>query len=496
MAGRVIFAFVKIIGRLGIRARLALVLTVSALLGALVLVSVMRPIYESLLPRQAANRLLSLARLASVTAPDDAGQWDEWARQLPAVVPELHAFILSCEPGEERFFEQCNALDLNSDHAAQAFSDGELLARTTVVEGGDKSLGWQALSVLQDKTGKRGLLILTEREQARSFTRFSWGLASLYGVLVLIIAWLGGFLAGYFLVIRPVASAARNALKSDSAMAQASDLDIIQTVLKSSMGVEKELSNKLMRQEIRIREMQSDLKGAQAGLLRAEKLASVGQLAAGIAHEIGNPIGIILGLSEILKDGCEPEEAKVYANQIHAATLRVHGTLRDLLSFARPAKEEGAVADVKEVVEQTLSLLASNRLFNHLNISKSYDSKLHLAEIKPSQLQQVLVNLLLNAAHATDGKGSIEIELKNSDQLVEIRISDDGPGIEEKDLDRIFDPFYSTKPQGEGTGLGLSICAQIVEVYGGDIKVESSPGNGAVFTIKLWSIEDSDSQPN
>jgi len=175
-------------------------------------------------------------------------------------------------------------------------------------------LGWQALSVLQDKTGKRGLLILAEREQARSFTRFSWGLASLYGVLVLIIAWLGGFLAGYFLVIRPVASAARNALKSDSAMAQASDLDIIQTVLKSSMGVEKELSNKLMRQEIRIREMQSDLKGAQAGLLRAEKLASVGQLAAGIAHEIGNPIGIILGLSEILKDGCEPEEVKVYAN--------------------------------------------------------------------------------------------------------------------------------------------------------------------------------------
>ena len=111
------------------------------------------------------------------------------------------------------------------------------------------------------------------------------------------------------------------------------------------------------------------------------------------------------------------------------------------------------MADVKEVVEQTLSLLASNRLFNHLNISKSYDSKLHLAEIKPSQLQQVLVNLLLNAAHATDGKGSIEIELKNSDQLVEIRISDDGPGIEEKDLDRIFDPFYSTMPQGEGTGL-------------------------------------------
>jgi len=110
-----------------------------------------------------------------------------------------------------------------------------------------------------------------------------------------------------------------------------------------------------------------------------------------------------------------------------------------------------------------------------------------LAEIKPSQLQQILVNLLLNAADAMKGRGRVTVRAAREDRMVSLSVRDEGPGIPDDDRERIFDPFFSTKPPGEGTGLGLPICAQIVEVYGGDIRVESAPGEGACFTLRLWA---------
>ncbi len=469
-------------------------LAISAVLGVLVLVPVIRPISESLLARPVGTRLLSLARFAAATAPTHAADWDSWARQLPVMLPEVRAAILPMEPGTPEFVAACRQLGLDPSRAAQAFAEGELLTRIGLsrgqsLPGTPRAAIWEAMAVVQDLAGRRGLLVLVERPEARAPTASSWGLATLFGLLVLFIALLGGFLAGYFLLVRPVAAAAtiaRRSVRSDHP-AHPADLAVIRASLDAAVRTERELATTVERQGIRIRQIQSDLKGAQAGLIRAEKLASVGQLAAGIAHEIGNPIGVILGMSEILKDGEDAEQTRAFAAQIHAATLRVHGTLKDLLAFARPVREEGALADVAVVVDQTLKLLQPHRSFGQVRVATRIDASPLTAEIRPSQLQQVLVNLLLNAADATKGKGNLEVSARRADRFVEIRVTDDGPGIAAEEQERIFDPFYSTKPPGEGTGLGLSICAQLVEVYGGEITVESTPGKGATFLLRLWS---------
>lgn len=482
-----------ILSRFGVRARLATVLAVSAFLGVLVLIPVMRTVSNSLLSRPVGDRLLSVARVAAATAPTDAADWDAWARRLPAMLPDTRAAVIPIEPGSPEFIQACRALATDPGRAAQAFRDGEMLTAVVggggVLPGAPQSVQWEALAVLQDAGGKRGLLVLVERTEAQARTASSWALVAMYGLLVLTLALLGGFLTGYYLLVRPLMSTAmlaRRAVRPDH-VAYPSDLATIRAVVEDRARAHRELVRTSERQAFQIQQMRSDLKGAQAGLLRAEKLASVGQLAAGIAHEVGNPIGVILGMSEILKDGADPEQTRAFAAQIHAATLRVHGTLKDLLSFARPVREEGAVADVADVIAQTVNLLKPHRAFSDVAAEVRVDDAPLTAEIRPSQLQQILVNLLLNAADAMGGKGRVEVRATRADRFIEIRVTDDGPGIPPGDLERIFDPFYSTKPQGEGTGLGLAICAQLVDVYGGEITVANVPGRGASFRLRLWA---------
>jgi len=486
---------VDLLARLGVRTRLALVLAFSALLGILVLIPMMRTLSGSLLSRPAGGRLLAIARFAAATAPEDARDWERWARQFPAMLPDARAIVIPIEPGSVEFVRACRAAGIEPVHGSQAFHEGELLTHVRVApERPGKPHGalWEAITLIQDATGHRGLLVLVERDEALVKSASSWGLVALYALLALALALLGGFIAGYFLLVRPVASAAlvaRRSIRPDHPAAP-SDLAVIRTTLRESERNQRELATTVERQSFRIRRMQSDLKGAQAGLIRAEKLASVGQLAAGIAHEIGNPIGVILGLSETLKEGADAGQSSAFAAQIHAATLRVHGTLKDLLAFARPVREEGAISDVEAVIDQTLGLLKPHRVFSGIAVRVRVDDTPLVAEIRPSQLQQVLVNLLLNAADATGGKGHVDIRVRRADRFVEIRVVDDGPGIPPEDQERIFDPFFSTKPPGEGTGLGLAICAQLVEVYGGEITVDSTPGEGATFTLRLWQASD------
>lgn len=490
-----------ILSRFGVRARLAAVLTVSAILGILVLIPVMRTASNSLLSRPVGDRLLSIARVAAATAPTDAADWGEWSRRLPAMLPDTRAAVILLEPGSTDFIQACRALATDPGRAAQAFRDGEMLTAVPdddgVLPGPLQSVQWEALAVLQDATGKRGLLVLVDRTEARKRTASSWALVAMYGLLVLTLALLGGFLTGYFLLVRPLMSTAmlaRRSVRPDHP-AYISDLATIRAAVEDRTRAQRELVRTNERQAFQIQQIRSDLKGAQAGLLRAEKLASVGQLAAGIAHEVGNPIGVILGMSEILKDEADPEQTRAFATQIHAATLRVHGTLKNLLSFARPVREEGAVADVADVIALTMNLLKPHQAFSNVAAEVRVDATPLAAEIRPSQLQQILVNLLLNAAYAMGGKGRVEIRARRADRFIEIRVTDDGPGILPEELERIFDPFYSTKPQGEGTGLGLSICAQLVDVYGGEITVENASGRGASFLLRLWAATDDDAAP-
>ena len=204
------------------------------------------------------------------------------------------------------------------------------------------------------------------------------------------------------------------------------------------------------RQSAELDRIRSDLKGAQATLLRAEKLASVGQLAAGVAHEIGNPLGVILGLSSLMKASpCTDDEVRRFAGEIEAATQRAHGIIRDLLSFARPSRVEGAESDVEQVLRATLQLLKPQKRFRDVIVDfRTVEGPLS-AEIRGSQLQQVVLNLLLNAADAMGGRGTIAIRAWKDERSVYLEVEDGGPGIPPEILPRVFDPFFTTKPPGE-----------------------------------------------
>ncbi|NWF91952.1 MAG: HAMP domain-containing protein [Syntrophaceae bacterium] len=278
------------------------------------------------------------------------------------------------------------------------------------------------------------------------------------------------------------------------------------------------------------------LKEAQEELIRTEKLASIGRFAAGVAHEVGNPLGAILGYTSILeKEGVKPEEAKDYLRRIEKEIERINRIVRELLDFSRPSKSEIQEIEVNKVIENTLSLLSYQKNFK--NIKTDLDLQTDLPRIKgdESQLSQVFINIILNAVDAMPEGGALRIRTEDivvedlleeelqqfyprrrkddpldsdysrlrkpdplsailskfskGERLVKIRISDTGTGIPQENLERIFDPFFTTKDPDKGTGLGLSICLRIVESMGGRIRVESEVGKGSTFEIYLPTFD-------
>jgi len=236
-------------------------------------------------------------------------------------------------------------------------------------------------------------------------------------------------------------------------------------------------------------------------LVRSDKLASLGTLVAGIAHEINNPLGIIAGYSEALLDRAhEPALANVpgfedfpeYLRTIHSEIFRCKGILKSLLEFARPSGGTFREIDINELIKEVLLLLKHRtaRLQHTLSLTLNRDLPKIFADA--GSLRQLLMNLLLNAIYFTPVGGSISITtgLDEAERAGGIRLDvrDTGAGIPADLLDKVFDPFFTTKPVGEGTGLGLTICHRIVEEHGGTIDVESELGKGTTFIIKLPAI--------
>ena len=274
------------------------------------------------------------------------------------------------------------------------------------------------------------------------------------------------------------------------------------------------------------------LKEAQEEVIRTEKLASIGRFAAGVAHEVGNPLGAILGYTSILeKEGIDREEAKDYLQRIEKEIERINRIVRELLDFAKPSKFEIREVDVNKVVENTLSLLSYQKNFKNVETRISLQPNLPMVKGDEDQLSQVFLNIILNAIDAMPDRGVLNIRtmerhsedligdrlqrlhpprrkedpaaanyshLRKSDPLsalvtkypkgirqVTIEISDTGAGIAKEDLEKIFDPFFTTKFPDKGTGLGLSISLRIVESMGGEIRVESKVGKGSTFEVYL-----------
>lgn len=239
------------------------------------------------------------------------------------------------------------------------------------------------------------------------------------------------------------------------------------------------------------------LKETQEELIRTEKLASIGRFAAGVAHEVGNPLGSILGYTSLLsRGGIDKEEEREYLKRIEKEIERINRIVRELLNYARPKKFEMKEVDVNEIVKNTLSLLSYQKSFKHIQTKLELQPVLPLIQGDDSQISQVFMNIILNAVDAMPNGGTLKIKtdeviagnglnprFSNGERLIRTQISDTGIGIKQEDLKKIFDPFFTTKDPDKGTGLGLSVSLRIVESLGGVIQVESEYGKGSTFEV-------------
>ena len=240
-----------------------------------------------------------------------------------------------------------------------------------------------------------------------------------------------------------------------------------------------------------VRAQLRELQETQAQLLQAGKLAAVGKLVAGVAHELNNPLAVVLGQADLLSQHSSDPDVLRRTDKIRTSARRAAKIIRELTTFARP--QPAAVADVQieEVVEHALELRRQALSVRGTVLTFDAAPDLPLLHADELQLQQVVLNLLLNAEYAVAESGRpphIMIRLTGEADSVRLIVSDSGSGIRPEVLPRIFEPFFTTKPIGEGTGLGLSISFRIVEAHGGRIWAESPPGGGATFTISLPAI--------
>ena len=222
-----------------------------------------------------------------------------------------------------------------------------------------------------------------------------------------------------------------------------------------------------------LKQVNSDLRQAREETIRTEKMASIGLLAAGMAHEIGTPLASIMGYAE-LSAGEQPDNPAIqdYARRITEDCSRIDRIVRGLLDYSRPRTLSGENADVRDVVLSTIDLMTQQGVFKQVNVCMEIDEGSLPARCDQHQLQQVLINLFLNSRDATPAGGTITVRAGRENSHIRLDIIDSGTGISDESMKHIFDPFFTTKPPGKGTGLGLAISARIVEGFGGRITVE------------------------
>ncbi|MFN3985002.1 MAG: ATP-binding protein [Rhodocyclaceae bacterium] len=280
--------------------------------------------------------------------------------------------------------------------------------------------------------------------------------------------------------------------------------------------------SELEREKGEQRKLIAKLEEAQSQLLQSEKMAAIGQLAAGVAHEINNPIGFVNSnvstLSRYVEDlmrlvstyhafdahlaGVEgaretldkvrkeidfdflAEDIEQLFAESRDGLERVKRIVEDLKDFSRVDTAEWQWVDLRQCLDSTLNVVW-NEVKYKAEVVKLYEQDLPDVECIPSQLNQVFMNLIVNAAQAIPDRGKIVLRIRSGGGFVYVDISDNGSGISGKDLNRIFDPFFTTKPVGKGTGLGLSVSFNIVRKHGGSIDVKSVEGKGSIFTVKV-----------
>jgi len=229
----------------------------------------------------------------------------------------------------------------------------------------------------------------------------------------------------------------------------------------------------------------NEKKHMERQIAQADKMAALGELSAGVAHEINNPLGIILGYTQLLlkQDPDHAEDLKIIEKHVKSCKTVVS----DLLAFSRKGTSRIALVDINGMVKGVAKFLSNHSDFRNIDIClELYQNGQLDVTGSEQELTQVMINLMINACHACEKTGTICILTEKPDEkTVLVTVQDNGTGIEKKDIQRIFDPFFTTKPVGQGTGLGLSVGYGIIKRHHGDIRVKSTPGSGSAFTIHL-----------
>jgi hypothetical protein len=318
-------------------------------------------------------------------------------------------------------------------------------------------------------------------------------LIALWIILFLIIIALFGFYILSRRIVGPVHELIKTTEKigagrfpESADIGRVKEINQLYTSLRA-MYEEIENGKRKLRDNIReLEEINAELKLTQKELIAAEKLASLGQLSAGVAHEIGNPLTAIKGYAEVLKraPGIDDEKRNGIVSDILREVSRIDRIIKTLLDYSRQRKSFPQIVDVNRVIKETAEILRSQGALKNITLTIDLADDMPAVIADPGQLAQVIINLVLNSRDAISGPGEIVISTaREGDTGAVISVRDNGEGIPGDIIDRIFDPFFTTKDPGHGTGLGLSVSARIVETFEGVIKVESTQGSGALFTI-------------
>jgi signal transduction histidine kinase len=248
------------------------------------------------------------------------------------------------------------------------------------------------------------------------------------------------------------------------------------------------MSADLQESRVELEKAAESLRDTRERLVQSEKLSAVGQLVAGVAHELNNPLAVVVGFSEVLMETEKNEATRAHLDMVDKGAKRCHNIVKNLLGFARVHAPERKLIRINETLDQTIELLAYELRASGVEIIRDYQEAIPPIKADTHRLQQVFVNLVGNARQALEGfrpDPKIIVRTRARGGCVRVEIADNGPGIPRENLRRIFEPFFTTKPAGKGTGLGLSLVCEIVREHAGTVDVESEPGLGATFIVDI-----------
>jgi two-component system NtrC family sensor kinase len=322
----------------------------------------------------------------------------------------------------------------------------------------------------------------------------AWKFFAAYLVLTQSALFFLGYILFHRTVLGPISEIANLASKGAglSASSMISDtLNLkgdIQQIALSIRGMLGKIVSDREKMAALIEQLQTanrELEAAQQSLIRSEKLAGIGRLAAGVAHEVGNPLQIIMGYVELLQRKAEGSNVEILV-RMDQELRRIHEILRRLLEYARPERKSITSVDINALVSDCSDLLKGRKGFRNCDFELSLDPSFPVVKTEPEKLRQIIVNLLFNAADAMpESGGRITLQTRRLDENVEISVKDTGCGIPDEHLEKVFDPFFTTKEPGKGTGLGLAVCLGLVESMGGEINLKSEPDEGTTITVRF-----------